>query len=72
MTIEKSDVSIIQIQKIHDTHKNDKRCKLDLMKPEYKLYFDSLIEALEYTNATTPLVKKCRFYIGGSFDTGRL
>lgn len=51
-------------KKVHDTKRADKRCKLDLMKPECKVYFETLEAALSWPNAETPLAKKCRFCLG--------
>ena len=53
-------------KKIHDTSKKDKRCKLNLMKPECVKYFDSIEDAMKFPNSSTPLAKPCRFCIGDS------
>jgi len=48
-------------KKIHLSESNDGRCKIKTMRTEYKVYFDTLEEALSYPNADNPLGKKCCF-----------
>ena len=46
-------------KKIHLTESKDGRCKINEMREEYKVYFDSLQEALSYPTAEKPLGRKC-------------
>ena len=48
-------------KKIHMANSQDGRCKIQSMREEYKIYFDTLDEALEYPSAKKPLAKKCSF-----------
>lgn len=48
-------------KKIHLTASTDGRCKIKEMREEYKVYFDTLPEALEYPNEKNRLAKKCSF-----------
>ena len=48
-------------KKIHLTASTDGRCKIKEMREEYKVYFDTLLEALEYPNSKNTLAKKCSF-----------
>lgn len=48
-------------KKIHLADSNDGRCKIKNMREEYKIFFDSLEEALAYPNPNNPLGKKCSF-----------
>ncbi len=48
---------------VHDTKNCDGRCKLNLMREEFKIYFDTLDEALSYLKTEKPIVKKCSFCI---------
>lgn len=48
-------------KKIHFAISQDQRCKINSMRDEYKVYFDTLDEALAYPNKEKPLAKKCSF-----------
>ena len=51
----------VNSKKIHLANSQDGRCRLDTMREEYKVYFDTLEEALKYPSAEKPLAKKCSF-----------
>ena len=53
-------------KKIHDAQRADGRCRLDLMKPECKVPFDRIEDALAWPNAQHPLAKKRRFCFGNN------
>ena len=46
---------------VHDTKNCDGRCKIKLMRDEFKMYFDNLDEALSYLKTEKPTTKKCSF-----------
>ncbi len=48
---------------VHDTRNCDGRCRLNLMREENKIYFDTLEEALSYLKTEKCIVKKCSFCI---------
>lgn len=50
-------------KKVHDNKSSDGRCQIKSMREEYKVYFDTLEEALEYPNKDNPLANKCSFCI---------
>ena len=50
-------------QKIHDTEKADGRCRINKMRPEFIVYFNTLEEAKAYPNINNPMAKTCRFCI---------
>lgn len=50
-------------KKIHDIKSGDGRCKIQSMREEYKVYFDTLEEALEYPSKENPIAQKCSFCI---------
>lgn len=48
-------------KKIHLANSTDGRCKIESMRDEYKVYFDTLEEAMAYPSKERPLAKKCSF-----------
>lgn len=48
-------------KKIHLSDSGDGRCKINQMREEYKVYFDTLQEALSYPNKKNPLASPCAF-----------
>lgn len=48
-------------KKIHLSNSKDGRCKIKTMREEYKVYFETLDEAIAYPTANKPLAKKCSF-----------
>ncbi len=52
-------------KRIHLASSKDGRCKIKSMRDEYKIYFDTLEEALIYPSADNPLAKKCAFCLKG-------
>ncbi len=46
-------------KKIHLACSLDKRCRLNLMREEYKIYFDDLQAARAYPTAENPLARGC-------------
>jgi hypothetical protein len=48
-------------KRIHLASSKDGRCKIESMRDEYKIYFDTLEEAQAYPSADKPLAKKCAF-----------
>ena len=51
----------VNSKKIHLSESTDGRCKIAEMREEYKVYFDSLEEAVVYPNHKNALAKKCAF-----------
>lgn len=51
-------------KRIHDTAMLSKRCKVEVMREEYKQYFATLEEALAFPTREHPLAKLCAFCIG--------
>lgn len=51
-------------KKIHLSKSTDGRCGITKMREEYKVYFDSLEDAISYPNPDKPLAKPCAFCIG--------
>lgn len=50
-------------KKIHLSTSTDGRCQIKNMRDEYKVYFDTLDEALNYPNEKNRLAKTCSFCI---------
>lgn len=48
-------------KRIHLSDSTDGRCRLGLMRDEYKVYFDTLEEALTYPSSEKPLGEPCTF-----------
>ena len=48
-------------RKIHLSNSVDGRCKIKSMREEYKKYFNSLDDALNFPSPDSPLAKKCIF-----------
>lgn len=48
-------------KRIHNLNFSDGRCKIDSMKDEYKVFFESEEEALAYPSKENPLGKLCSF-----------
>ena len=48
-------------KRIHISNSKDGRCKIGLMRDEYKVYFETLQEALDYPNSEKPLGEPCSF-----------
>ncbi len=48
-------------KRIHLADSTDGRCKIASMREEYKIYFDTLEEALAHPSKDKPLAKKCSF-----------
>lgn len=46
-------------KKIHLSNSTDGRCKIKEMREEYKIYFDTLDEALKYPTKENSLAKIC-------------
>ena len=51
----------INSKKIHLSASTDGRCKIKEMREEYKVYFDTLQDAIDYPNKKNTLAKKCMF-----------
>ena len=51
----------VNSKKIHLSASSDGRCKIAEMREEYKVYFDSLQEAIDYPTNKNALAKKCTF-----------
>lgn len=51
----------INSRKIHLSASTDGRCKISNMREEYKIYFDSLTDAMEYPNSNAKLATTCTF-----------
>ena len=51
----------IRTKNIHDTLNIKPRCKVNMMKQDNALFYDTLQEALEYPNKITPKTSKCKF-----------
>ena len=51
----------INSKRIHLSDSSDGRCKISEMREEYKVYFDTLQEAMNYPNKKNTLAKKCIF-----------
>ena len=50
-------------KRIHMANSTDGRCKIAKMRQEYKVYFDTLEEAMAYPTPEKPLAKPCAFCI---------
>ena len=63
MCMEGSKIYLLNLnsKKIHFANSCDGRCKIKGMREEYKVYFDTLEEALIYPNKNKPLAKRCSF-----------
>ena len=48
-------------KKVHLSNSKDGRCKISIMRDEYKVYFETLEEALAYPCSENPLGKMCSF-----------
>jgi len=46
-------------KRIHLANSKDGRCRINLMREEHKVYFETLQEAKNYPTKDTPLAKGC-------------
>lgn len=46
-------------KRIHDLNNQKANCRISQMREEYKMYFDTLDEALEHPSKENPLGRKC-------------
>ena len=62
-TVRKRDKYLLNTnsKKVHLSASTDGRCKIRTMREEYKIYFSTLEEALNYPTSTNPLAKRCSF-----------
>lgn len=55
-------------KKIHDMNMISNRCRVNIMREEYKKYFATLEEALTFPTKEHPLAKPCAFCIGENIE----
>ena len=48
-------------KKVHLSASTDGRCRIKTLREEYKIYFSTLEEALNYPTPANPLAKRCHF-----------